>query len=152
MFTPQTEAFIERIHQDIPLTQAMGWQIESIQNDRLIATAPLLPNINDKGTFFGGASAALMTISAWSLIKYNLEQRSVQNDVVIHKSKNKWLRPQTDEIKICCQFDEDVNWCEVKERVLSQKQTQHLKVNIQGLAETCVTCTMSANYVILPFK
>lgn len=149
---PQVEAFIRRIHRDIPLTQSMGWQIKSVDNDCLLACAPLQPNINDKGTFFGGASAALMTVSAWSLIKYKLEQMSVQNDVVIHKSQNEWSRPQTDLMEIRCQFDGVIDWCKVKERVLIQKKTQHLKVFIEGLAESTVTCKMSADYVILPVK
>ena len=152
MIDPEIEAFVQRIHQDIPLTHAMGWQIENIDKDQLNASAPLLPNINDKGTFFGGASAALMTISAWSLIKYHLEQLGLTNDVVIHKSQNQWLRPQQDVMQIHCTFDSPVDWSAVQRRLLGQQKTQHLKVVTQGSAGAVVTGTMKANYVILPKK
>ncbi|WP_154222626.1 YiiD C-terminal domain-containing protein [Marinicella rhabdoformis] len=146
------EAFVQRIHHDIPLTQTMGWLIETVTSNKLRASAPLGPNVNDKGTFFGGASAALMTISAWSLIKYNLEQMAVHNDVVIHQSHNKWLRPQTGLMEIRCDFDETIDWNAVKDGLLNQNKNQHLKLSIQGLSASIMTCSMSADFVILAIK
>lgn len=144
------DAFVRRIHQDIPLTHAMSWQIDQIQSHSLRASAPLAPNINDKGTLFGGASAALMTISAWSLVKFNLEQLGLDNDVVIQSCKNRWLRPQNEDVKLICSVDAGLDWNKIKSDLTQGTSTQHIAISCESKSSAKVTCIMNANYVILP--
>ncbi len=148
MLTLCLDAFVERIHQDIPLTEAMAWQVDEINSDHLIASAPLQPNINDKGTFFGGASAALMTISGWAFIKFNLEQRGLQHDVVIHKSQNGWNRPQTDTLHMVIESAEPIDWSQVSEK-LAQNKNIRIRLLCQSGHGEDVTTRMKADYAII---
>ena len=154
MITPAKDAlgigsFVRRVHQEIPLTQAMEWNVTNVDALHIKAFAPLAPNINDKGTFFGGASSALMTISAWTLIKFQLEQLGLDNDVVIHKSSSQWLRPQNSKMFIECAFQDQPDWQKIKTDLLEQNQNIHLKVICQAANDTDTTCKMKARYVIL---
>ncbi len=142
-------SFVRRIHQDIPLTHFMKWSVSIMDPLHLSAFAPLTPNINDKGTFFGGASSALMTISAWSLIKFQLEKLGLSNDVVIHKSSCQWLRPQKSGIFIDCTFGDRPNWQEIEAALLNQNKNIHLKVKCQARNDTDITCKMTASFVVL---
>ena len=56
----------EKLYNEIPLTKYMQIIPESIDEEFLITTAPIEPNINDKGTAFAGSLSTLVTISAWS--------------------------------------------------------------------------------------
>lgn len=42
----------DKLHSQIPLTKLMKMQIKSLDDEKLITTAPLNININDKGTAF----------------------------------------------------------------------------------------------------
>lgn len=148
MLTLCLDAFVERIHQDIPLTAAMHWQIDQIDNQGLKASAPLTPNINDKGTFFGGSSSALMTISGWAFIKFNLEQRGLQHDVVIHKNQNAWLKPQNDTLHMSVEGSQTIDWSQVSEK-LSQNKNIRIRLQCQAGHGDDVTTTMKADYAII---
>ena len=50
---------------DIPLTRAMGLRVESLGEGGIRMNAPLEPNVNDKGTAFGGSLAAILTLAGW---------------------------------------------------------------------------------------
>ena len=60
-----TERFL---HEQIPLTQAMGVQIESYDEAQLVVTAPLEPNHNHLGTAFGGSLSALTTLTGYAML------------------------------------------------------------------------------------
>lgn len=148
MSTSLIEAFNQRIHHDIPLTQSMAWVIESINDQELLAAAPLAPNINDKGTFFGGASAALMTVSGWAFIKYHLEQRGWMNDVVIHKSQNQWQKPQTDDARIIITAVQPMDWEAIQHR-LEQEKNQKIQLHCTCQQGETTTTEMVADYAII---
>lgn len=56
----------KKLHTEIPMTEYMQIQVEGIEDNHLITSAPIEPNINDKGTGFAGSLSTLVTISAWS--------------------------------------------------------------------------------------
>ena len=74
------------LYSHIPLTKEMRLELVSFNESTLTAKAPLLPNINDKGSAFGGSSSALMIISAWSLIKLCCDTHQINADIVIHEN------------------------------------------------------------------
>ena len=46
-------------------------------------SAPLAPNINDKGTAFAGSTAGLATLTGWCLITLWLREQGIAADVMI---------------------------------------------------------------------
>ena len=60
------DALADRVRAAIPLTTHLDFRFPAFDGERLTLTAPLAPNHNDKGTFFAGSQAALLTLAGWA--------------------------------------------------------------------------------------
>ncbi len=78
---------------DIPLTRAMALQATRYDGESLTLSAPLVPNVNDKGCAFGGSLASLMTLAGWGLIKLALDARALDGDIYVQDSAIRYLAP-----------------------------------------------------------
>lgn len=90
----------ERITQAIPLTRYLGFQLLQHQPGELTLSAPLAPNINDKGTFFAGSQAALLTLGGWALSTLEGERLVPTVDVVAAESHLGYLAPLSGDARI----------------------------------------------------
>ena len=64
----QLSLFQKRIHDEIPLSRALGIQLHSWDGRSLLLSAPLEPNRNHQGTGFGGSiycAAVTAAGAAW---------------------------------------------------------------------------------------
>jgi len=82
----------------------MKFELLGYQDGCLTARAPLAPNINDKGTAFGGSQAALMSLVGWAVVWLETRKAGINCDIVIHKGEINWLLPLDEEILIQCQL------------------------------------------------
>ncbi|MCW8870652.1 MAG: thioesterase domain-containing protein [Proteobacteria bacterium] len=140
-------AFNHFLYQHIPSVKFMQLKLLSCDDNTLLASAPAKPNLNDKQTIFGGSSSALMTVCAWSLIKYNLEQRDFKNDVVIADAQSRWLKAQSDALSISVNCD--INWDKTM-TALNNNESVKPSVQCQVKNQQNQLCTtMTARYVIL---
>ena len=91
-----------------------------------------------------------MTICGWSLIKMNLEALNVTNDVVVHHSKLKWHRAQSDDMIIKACLTEPVDWTQLVENLHRKNRPTKIKVHSQIMNQANELCSdMHASYVIL---
>jgi thioesterase domain-containing protein len=92
----QMEPQLERyLHENIPLTKAMGIKIILASPERVLLECPLEPNINIHGTAFGGSISALATITGWLWIHVYMRERKLAPKLVISESKMQFLEPVT---------------------------------------------------------
>ncbi|HEU4663506.1 MAG TPA: YiiD C-terminal domain-containing protein [Dokdonella sp.] len=77
----------------IPLTRAMGLDVEAYDGTSLVLAAPLSPNVNDKGCAFGGSLASLMTLAGWGLLELAVEARTLAADIYVQDSSIRYLAP-----------------------------------------------------------
>ena len=77
----------------IPQVLAMQVQLAGERDGRLCLRAPLGPNVNDKGTAFGGSLVSLMTLAGWCLVSHRLEQAGLQGEVYVADSQVRYLAP-----------------------------------------------------------
>jgi thioesterase domain-containing protein len=77
----------------IPLTRAMGVAVETYDGDSLTLSAPLAPNVNDKGCAFGGSLVSLMTLAGWGLVKLALDRQGRDCDIYVQDSDVRYLAP-----------------------------------------------------------
>ncbi|NVK42330.1 MAG: YiiD C-terminal domain-containing protein [Oceanospirillaceae bacterium] len=77
----------------IPLLGHMGLGDFDWNGRRLEIPASLAPNVNDKGTGFGGSQATLATICGWSLITLLLREQGLDCDLVIADSHLDYRAP-----------------------------------------------------------
>jgi len=95
-------AEIERfLHEQIPLTRAMGVRVESFGRDGLVIGAPLEPNHNHLGTAFGGSLAAIATLAGYGLVWLELGDR--ESHVVIRDGAIRYSQPVQGDIRAVCE-------------------------------------------------
>lgn len=97
------------MHQNIPLSQALGIHVDSASPQKIVLTAPFSKNINHKKTVFGGSLHAVATMACWSLIYINLENLQAF-DIVITSSSVHYLKPVTCDFTVICEKPEDTKW------------------------------------------
>jgi thioesterase domain-containing protein len=98
------------LQEQIPISSAMGIQIEEASCEKIVLSAPLQANINHKKTVFGGSLHAATTLACWSLIFLNLKDFEKPTEIVIVSSEIKYLLPVTADFKAECALPEQTEW------------------------------------------
>lgn len=99
------------LKENIPLSVAMGIEVEHASSQRIVLRAPFSNNINHKKTVFGGSLHAVATLACWSLLHVNLvllEGQKVQ--LVIARSEVDYLSPVTTDFKAECTMPGAAEW------------------------------------------
>ena len=86
----------------VPLFRAMQARLDRCDDTGLRMTAPLEPNINDKGIAFGGSLAAIASLAGWALTRVTLREHHETAEIVITESTLKFIRPVRGEIVTEC--------------------------------------------------
>ncbi|MFK0569779.1 YiiD C-terminal domain-containing protein [Endozoicomonas sp.] len=100
LFTPELTHWIKS---SIPLLQNMEVTFDQFENGKLIISCPLEPNINDKGTAFGGSMAALATLCGWLYTTLYARTRVTYCEAVIADSQMTYHAPASGPISAHCQ-------------------------------------------------
>ncbi|MCU0807576.1 MAG: thioesterase domain-containing protein [Candidatus Contendobacter sp.] len=96
------QALNDYLTRHVPLFRAMQARVEYADANRLALTAPLEPNLNDKGTAFGGAMAAIAALTGWAITTITLRDHGETAEIVIIDSTLKFLRPVRETIVAEC--------------------------------------------------
>lgn len=111
MSAESPEMLIERyLHEQIPLSAAMGVRVRMATAQRVQLTAPLGPNINHNETVFGGSAAALATLSAWTLLHVRMSRAQLRGRLVIQRSGIEYECPIPGDFDAVCQFADETAW------------------------------------------
>ncbi len=102
MILPFPHALQEKLSK-IPMLRAMEVDYRLYDGKQLQLTCPLSPNINDKGTFFGGSISALATICGWTMTSLKALEAGVNCDVVIAEQNLQFLKPACSELTATCE-------------------------------------------------
>lgn len=94
------DALAARIREAIPLTRHLQFALLAHRPGELLLGAPLAPNINDKGTFFAGSQAALLTLGGWALTTLEGEACVERVDVVAAESSLHYVAPLYAEARV----------------------------------------------------
>lgn len=88
------------LHEQIPITRAMGVVVESSGDEGLAIRAPLALNHNHLGTAFGGSLSAIATLAAYVFIWTALNDRNAH--VVVRDGTSHFRRPVKGDIRAIC--------------------------------------------------
>lgn len=94
----------DTLTRQIPLGGAMALTVDRLDGDGIELAAPLAPNVNDKGTAFGGALVSLMILAGWSLPRLILRRADVRAELVIGRCEVRFLAPVSGEFRAVCPF------------------------------------------------
>jgi len=144
-----TTDFERALLADIPMAQAMQLHVRDYDGERLRLTAPLAPNINDKGCAFGGSLISLLTLAGWGLIVLRLRALNTRCDVYVQDSVARYLAPVWEELVAEAQLAEGESWEEFM-RALEARGSARLRVNCRvSLTTGADACTMDARFVAI---
>lgn len=123
--------FEEFLHKKIPITKSMGFSVIEFTPSRVKISAKLEPNINHKGTAFGGSINCLMVVCGWAMVFINTKEIDPNAHIVIKKSSINYLLPiKEDFIAECNLSDEE------SKRKFFEMYTRHKK----GRLDIKVSC------------
>ncbi len=101
-------AALEQIlHNEIPISRAMGIRVAGYDGASLKLDAPLAPNINHKSTAFGGSLYSLAVLCGWGLLHLKLAEARLHKHIVIQESSIRYLHPVEHDLHAECRLDED---------------------------------------------
>jgi thioesterase domain-containing protein len=98
----------EFLHEQIPLTRAMGVRVVSEVEEGFAVEAPVELNSNHLRTAFGGSINAVATLAAYGLLWLELDDPAVH--VVVAESSIRFLRPVREGIRAVCQRPDRNEW------------------------------------------
>jgi thioesterase domain-containing protein len=103
------QALCERLqstwHKGIPITAAMGAEIESFADGELVVRAALAPNINVHGTAFAGSLYAISALTCWSMVWLQLEMRGLSGEILLAEGHISYRQPVAETIVCRCRLD-----------------------------------------------
>ncbi len=120
-----------RIWREIPLSQHMGVEVDSVEPNRVVLKAPLELNSNHRMTAFGGSIYSLAALACWSLVSEALTDEEVDVDyVVIQDGQMDYMEP------IAGDFKAEAKWSAAdREKFISS-------VRRKGRARATLTATV----------
>lgn len=138
----------DKLHSQIPMTKLMKLHVKSFDKEKLVTTAPLDININDKGTAFGGSLNTMTIISSWSVCLLFTEQLGFDNSMIaIIKNETSYRLPVTKDI-VCHTFLPSEEEIDIFEKKLKEKQSASLKIRSQIIENNKVCVDFNGLYVI----
>ena len=103
------------LHEQIPITLAMGVRVVSHDESGFVLEAPVALNSNHLRTAFGGSINAVATLAAYGFLWLQLrEQPDVH--VVVAESSIRFLRPVREKIVALCLRPDAEEWAAFRDR------------------------------------
>jgi thioesterase domain-containing protein len=96
---PNLAGNLERVLRSMPPLLAMDCRVRAFEHDRLVLSAPLAANVNDKGSAFGGSLSGLMTVACWGLFSLHLKAAGLTAEVYVQDSNIQYFVPVLEDIE-----------------------------------------------------
>jgi thioesterase domain-containing protein len=138
----------ETFHSKIPITRQLGVRVLRYDGATLVLGAPLEPNVNDKGTAFGGSLFSLLVLSGWGLIKLRLREEGLTGDIMIHESTINYSLPVTDSWEVQCRLPEADHYAHFLAN-LHNRGRARLALEAQIMAGSRVAVSFAGSYAVV---
>lgn len=80
-----TKSLEDYLHEHIPISKMVQVSVTEADQNKVILSTPLPPNINHMGTAFGGSESMLAILAAWSLLHVRLENVGFPCTIIIQR-------------------------------------------------------------------
>lgn len=105
----QREALLAHLR-SMPPVAALQLSLDQADDSGVRLSAPLAPNVNDKGCAFGGSLVSLLTLAGWSLVTWRLMRAGVDADVFVAESQVQYLKPVFGDLHAHARLQEEANF------------------------------------------
>jgi len=138
----------KKLHNEIPLTKLMKLKIDKYTSKKLITSAPLDININDKGTAFGGSLSTMTIISSWCLCWLISKELNIDSkNIVVIKNENSYLRPVTKDI-VCHTLKPSKEEIFILKEKIDKKSSASIKIKSKIIEDGNTCVEFEGTYVI----
>jgi thioesterase domain-containing protein len=140
---------LRRYTRELPPVAAIQAQVDAYDGQRLVLTAPLSANVNDKGTAFGGSMTSLMTYAGWGLVTLQLQQAGMAADVFVADSSVRYLKPLYADLRAEAELAPDQSWPTFLQTLAQRGRARiHLRAQIV-LPDGQVMADLAGRYVAI---
>lgn len=144
-------AFEQKIYEQIPLTQHMGFKRIEYDGRDLAFELSLASNHNDKGTAFAGALSAAANLCGWGAITLLLEEEVKVYDVVIRDSRLEYFLPVREDFRLQTHLPELPQLDAFVQR-LRERGKARIDLSVELLEQDQQCFKFSGSYVALERK
>jgi len=138
------------LFKQIALAKAMRVSVSGYSSGCLELTAPLRPNINDKGTAFAGSISSLLVLAGWGLVTLRLKEAGIQAEVVVSKSETDYRNPVRSDMRSIAEVSNGQIDPLISD--LAENQRGRIKIQSRLFSQGKQCATMTAHYVVFPSK
>lgn len=145
------DEFLVWLKGQIPLINHMGFAPLVWDGKSLKMGASLAPNVNDKGTGFGGSLATVATLCGWSIITLHLRSLGRDDDVVIRDSHLEYFLPVTSDFSAITNLPAESILTEFNQK-MNLKGRARMDLVIEIKQDDKVALRLTGSYVALEKK
>jgi len=123
------------LHNEIPLTKAMGISVKLCNLQAVTLIAELSKNLNHKCTAFGGSLYSVAVLAGWSYLYIRLQSLKLNSHIVIQESQVNYLKPVDQDIIATCYAPSDKdfkNFVKIFKRKSLARITLHTSINVEN--------------------
>ncbi|MAC47247.1 MAG: hypothetical protein CMI12_10390 [Oceanospirillum sp.] len=103
----RVDQFLKHIKDHIPLVNHMGLNKVTFERGVVEFYIDLEPNLNDKGTGFGGSISAFCTLAGWALTTLILIEHDLERSAVVKTGTIDFMAPVTSDFVVRCYCPEE---------------------------------------------
>jgi len=129
----------EKIRSTIPLSEAMQFEIVSLDQNSILVHAPLSPNVNIHGTGFAGSIYSLAVLTGWAMCMHVLTRENIKGQLVVGKAEIKYRSAVTGDIDCRCVIDEQIRQSFVERITTTGKAKVALEIVVGSEANAVLT-------------
>ena len=112
-------------------------------------TAPLAPNINDKGCAFGGSLLSLLTLAGWGLIVLKLRELGRACDVYVQDSDVRYLAPVWNDFEAVARLVDRESFTAMAEALTARGRARTRVRCVVPLPDGTAAATLEARFVAI---
>lgn len=132
---------------EIPIAQVIGIHDLHLSQDELTMILPLQPNINHKGTLFGGSLYSAGALSCYGLFLAGLRAESLStNNIVISDGNMRYLAPVDQDAKVTARWKSHTEQVEFF-RILALKKKARIQMTAQISIEAKICAEFAGQFV-----
>lgn len=133
------------LHDQIPISAAMGVRVTSLDPRTITLSAPLAANHNHANTQFAGSQHALASLAGWALLRVWAASAQWDAELVLGKADISYLRPAAGDMAVQAHLSES----QLHELVAAQHDngTARLQLGMEIRTEDGVCARYQGQYV-----
>jgi thioesterase domain-containing protein len=140
-------AALEQIlHNEIPISRALGIRLAGYDGASLSLYAPLEPNLNHKSTAFGGSLYSLAVLCGWGLLHLKLAEARLHKPIVIQESSIRYLHPVEHDMHAECSLG-DAAFNKFL-RTLEKHGRARISLDVVITQDNCPAVEFTGRYVV----